>query len=83
MGLNIKNQETIRLAEELCDLTGEGKTEAITEALRERLEREKAQRDKVARAARLLGIGRRCAAHLKGEPIPHGELLYDERGLPK
>jgi antitoxin VapB len=36
-------------------------------------------------AARLLKIGRECAAHLK-EPYKsaeHGDLLYDEKGLPK
>jgi antitoxin VapB len=34
---------------------------------------------------RLLKIGEDCAAHLK-EPfrsVDHGDLLYDERGLPK
>ena len=41
MSLNIKNEETCRLARELADLTGETMTGAITVALRERLEREK------------------------------------------
>ena len=41
MSLNIKNEETCRLADELARLTGETKTGAITVALRERLEREK------------------------------------------
>ena len=40
MSLNIKNEETCRLAAELARLTGETKTGAITVALRERLERE-------------------------------------------
>jgi antitoxin VapB len=34
---------------------------------------------------RILEIGRDCAAHLK-EPyksVDHGDLLYDEKGLPK
>jgi hypothetical protein len=41
--------------------------------------------DKDNLAERLLEIGRECAAHVK-EPyrsIDHGELLYDEKGLPK
>ena len=42
MSLNIKNEETCRLAEELAALTKENKTQAITIALRERLERETA-----------------------------------------
>jgi antitoxin VapB len=36
-------------------------------------------------ANRLLAIGKDCAAHLK-EPyrtIDHGELLYDDRGMPR
>ncbi len=41
MSLNIKNQETCRLATELARLTGETKTGAITVALRERLDRER------------------------------------------
>ena len=78
MGLNIKNDETCRLAGELASLTG-----AITVALRERLEREKRGRDAPARAEELLAIGRRCAKLLAPGPpaAEHGDLLYDERGL--
>ena len=43
-GLNIKNEETCRLARELARLTGETKTSAITVALHERLERERHRR---------------------------------------
>lgn len=39
MGLNIKNEETQALAQELAALTGESLTAAVTEALRERLAR--------------------------------------------
>jgi len=84
MSMNIKNEETYRLAKELAALTGESLTGAITEALRERLARLRRERGSDL-AAGLLAIGRDCAAHLK-EPfrsIDHGEMLYDERGLPK
>ena len=37
MSLNIKNEETYRLAQELAQLTGESMTAAVTEAVRERL----------------------------------------------
>ncbi|HEX9867242.1 MAG TPA: type II toxin-antitoxin system VapB family antitoxin, partial [Candidatus Tectomicrobia bacterium] len=37
MTLNIKNPETHRLATELARLTGETLTQAVTEAVRERL----------------------------------------------
>jgi antitoxin VapB len=82
--LNIKNDEAHRLARELADLTGESMTAAVTEALRERLERTRRERSQDL-VERLLAIGNECAAHLK-EPwrsIDHGELLYDEHGLPK
>ena len=45
MSLNIKNAETCRLAEELAELTSENKTQAITIALRERLERLRRNRE--------------------------------------
>lgn len=84
MSLNIKNEEAHRLASELAQATGESMTVAVTEALRERLERVRGNAKKDL-AQRLLEIGRDCAAHLK-EPyksIDHGDLLYDEKGLPK
>lgn len=84
MGLNIKNDETHRLAQELAALTGESLTSAVTEAVRERLVRLRRERD-VDLVEDLLRIGEECAAHLK-EPfksVDHGELLYDELGLPK
>jgi hypothetical protein len=30
----------------------------------------------------LLAIGRRCAATLRGKPVAHATLLYDDLGLP-
>ena len=85
MSLNIKNEETCRLAGELAHLTGETMTGAITVALRERLERERSERSAEARVERLLAIGRRCASMMGNGPsaVEHGDLLYDERGLPK
>ena len=84
MSLNLKNEETNRLAHELAGLTGETLTTAVTVAVRERLERLQ-QSKRGALSDRLLKIGQECAAHLK-EPflsVDHGDLLYDERGLPK
>jgi antitoxin VapB len=84
MSLNIKNEKTHRLVRELAQATGESMTAAVDKAVRERLER--VRRDKKGNLAeRLLQIGRECAAHMK-EPylsIDHGEMLYDEKGLPK
>jgi antitoxin VapB len=84
MGLNIKNEEAHRLARELARATGESMTAAVSEAIRERLERIRGKSKKGA-VERILEIGRDCAAHLK-EPyksVDHGDLLYDEKGLPK
>ena len=85
MSLNIKNDETCRLARELAQLTGESMTGAITVALRERLERETRQRDAAALKRDIRAIAERCARNLKPGPsaVEHGDLLYDERGLPK
>jgi antitoxin VapB len=84
MALNIKNEETQKLAHELAKLTGESMTAAVTEAVRERLDRVRSKRG-TGLAARMLKIGKDCAAHLQ-EPyrsIEHGELLYDEKGMPR
>ena len=84
MALNIKRKETEALVQKLSKLTGENMTTAVTEAVRERLERLQSQQNG-GLADRLLKIGRDCAAHLK-EPfrsVNHGDLLYDEKGLPK
>jgi len=84
MSLNIKNEETHRLARQLAEVTGESVTAAVTQAVRERLERLQAdEADELA--DRLIQIGQDCARHLK-EPFrstDHAELLYDERGLPR
>ena len=82
MSLNIKNEETHRMARELARLTGESMTVAVNEAIRERLERVRGGK---SMADRLMEIGKDCAAHLK-EPYKSmdiDELLYDENGLPK
>jgi antitoxin VapB len=84
MAINIKNEETQKLAHQLAKLTGESMTAAVTEAVRERLDRVRSGQG-VGLAARILKIGKDCAAHLQ-EPyrsIDHGELLYDEKGMPR
>ncbi len=83
MSLNIKNEETYELVRELAALTGETQTRAVTVAVRERLERVRHVHE-AGLADRLLAIGRDTAPRLR-EPFrtaDHGDLLYDERGLP-
>jgi antitoxin VapB len=81
--LNIKDPEAHKLAKALQRETGETMTRAVTEALRERLERVRRQCRPEAKTAELLAIGRRCASNLRGPAIDHATLLYDEHGLPR
>ena len=86
MSLNIKNPEAHALAQRLARLTGETLTEAVTKALRERMARveEKPDFDE-ALYEKLRAIAADARKHMK-EPwlsVEHGDLLYDERGLPK
>jgi len=99
MSLNIKSIEADQLVEALSNITGESKTQAVIEALRERLERARRERDREALAADLISIGRRrdrealaadlisigrrCAASGRHDTTDHGGFLYDERGLPR
>ena len=84
MGMNIKNAETQRLVQDLAAITGETLTAAITEAVRERLDRLRREHG-TGLAGLLLAIGQDCAPRLK-EPFrsaQHGDLFYDDSGLPR
>lgn len=90
MSLNIKNAETYRLVRELADATGESMTAAVTEAVRERLGRIRAERAEsdVQIEARLERI--HALVELMRDRAPAGywdqdfdKMLYDERGLPR
>lgn len=83
MSLNIKNEEANRLVSEVVQLTGESKTQAIVVALRQRLEREKRLREQNHLSDELMAIGEKCTSYEVIDARPHGELLYDENGLPK
>jgi antitoxin VapB len=80
--MNIKSKEAYRLTKQLARLTGESLTTAVTESVRERLDRVRREHG-IDLAERLLAIGLDCVSHLK-EPfrtIDHGEMLYEERGF--
>jgi len=84
MALNIRNPETERLAEAVAKLAGETKTEAVTQALRERLAGLRRQRSRRSLADELDRIAEHCASL----PVQDGRgdddiLGYDERGLPR
>jgi antitoxin VapB len=86
MGMNIKNEETHRLVRELTELTGESQTAAITQAVRERLQRVRQQQGGPSeRLRKMMEIARDCAARMTDEEkaTDIDKLLYDENGLPK
>lgn len=83
MAINIRNAETERLAEELSKLTGETKTEAVTVALRDRLERIRRARSQRRLADELDRIALHCASlPVLDSRRPEEILGYDELGLP-
>ena len=85
MGLNIKNAEAHEMAAELAGLRGTSLSKAVTDAIRNELEREKRRRTRAGLSDELLEIGRRCAAHMRGliTSADHAEMLYDDEGLPR
>ena len=74
MALSIKTEEADRLARALSRLTGESLTRAVTVALRERLERERAwQRCEEDLPARLAELARRLRPHYDRRPVGRDE----------
>jgi antitoxin VapB len=83
MALSIKTEEADRLARELAAATGESLTEAVTTALRERLERVRMRRQQVDIDFRM----ERLAVEYAALPIQDRRsvediLGYDDAGLP-
>jgi len=87
MTLSIKNAEAERLARELASETGESVTGAVAIALRERLSRlrDGDEAEMARRVTRLREIAKDAGTRWI-EPYrtaAHGDLLYDELGLPR
>jgi antitoxin VapB len=83
MAFSIKNEEADRLARDLAATTGESLTDAVTVALRERLDRQQARGR--ADVARLL---RRLSDEVSALPVldhrdPDQVVDYDDRGIPR
>ena len=86
MSLDIKNPEAHALAVRLAKKTGETLTEAVTTALRERLERlERTANVNEQRYQALKALVKDSRSLWRDSLLAadHGDLLYDERGLPK
>jgi antitoxin VapB len=83
MSLNIKDPEADTLARKLAQATGETLTEAVTVAVKERLERLRAGRRPRRLADELDEIAVRCASLPVLDERPEDEILgYDAHGLP-
>ena len=85
MALSIKHHEADRLARELSHITGETLTEAVLNALRERLEQQQSKRPAPQSVHQIFEQARRRLTRL---PVLDGrsadEILgYDEKGLPR
>jgi antitoxin VapB len=84
MALNIKHPDADRLARELAAKTGETLTDAVLNALRERLSREEARRCAPSLRRELEAIRKRCSSLPMLDARPADEILgYDEHGLPR
>lgn len=84
MALNIKHPDVDRLARLLAAKTGETLTDAVLNALRERLSREEARRRGSALRRELETIRKRCSSLPVLDRRSSDEILgYDEHGLPR
>lgn len=82
MVLNIKDAETDRLVRELADFTGEKITDAVRNAVSEKLAREMRRRERGS-WDRIRAIVRAYNAKPVVDPRTPEEMFYDEHGLPK
>ena len=84
MPLNIRNERAEELADALAKLTGETKTQAVTQALVERLERVRRSQAKRRLADQLDEIALHCASLPVRDSRRAEEIIgYDENGLPR
>lgn len=82
MSLNVKDPEAHRLAQAIARETGESLTRVVIESLRERHAKVEKRKGK-ATLVELMAIAKRASRAVKRPYVEHGQLLYDEHGLPK
>lgn len=85
MGISIKNEEVEALIRQMAKETGKPLTEAVGDAVEYWLlsHQRRREEDEAARQKRLDELIKRIHAWPVADPRPHGEILYDEDGLPK
>ena len=82
--LNIKHPEADRLARTLAQLLNESITDALIEALQEKLLRVQGKHSPLELKEDLLKIGKRCAALPSKDKRSANKIIgYDSSGLPK
>lgn len=83
MPLNIKDAETHAMAKRLASLTGESLTQAVKQAVQERLAQVEKGRQATRLADELDHIALHCAALPRRDRRSADQIIgYDERGLP-
>ena len=84
MALSIKHPEADRLARQLAERTGESLTDAVLNALRERLSREQRKSDAAQILEEIRAIRERMARYpILDDRSPDEILGYDENGIPR
>lgn len=84
MALSIKHPEADRLARQLAARTGESLTDAVLNALRERLKREQSKSEAAQILDELRAIRERMARYpILDDRSPDEILGYDEHGIPR
>lgn len=78
--LKIKGEEARAMADELARLTGESLEDAVTTAIRQRLERE---REAAEKSKHLRELAAEIRAHIREPVSSDHSWLYGEDGLPK
>lgn len=82
MSLNIKDTETHALAKRLASLTGESLTQAVKQAIQERLAQVEKSRQATRLADELDRVALQCAALPRRDRRSAEQIIgYDERGL--
>jgi antitoxin VapB len=84
VALNIKDSEADRLARELAATTGETLTQAVLNALRERLARQRQKRPSPRKPSDVLRDAQQRLSHIpvRDNHTADEILGYDEKGLP-
>jgi antitoxin VapB len=84
MALSIRNEKAERLAREVAAISGENLTQAIVQALEERLERLRGRRTTVDLVDEIMKISERCRSLPDKDQRPPDEILgYNRSGVPE